>query len=741
MAKYPNILCRVNAIKPKFVVRYVEHFPKKPMPAADFYKYVEDKESGFYSNNYKQAPLQWGLFYEENGICYPRFDHNITEKEAEHYIDRWLHNLVVPNPYCNLSQIEAPTNLVILICEYMKEHPEVEFIHDVAYGACKEKVKAVDILKATLEQSGLFRFERANVRHYKVTINKNVVVEDFENKDDLLKLIDYFKQIYDPIDDIIELPESVLGYSISIKDIPNMPHATEVFSFSNVFNYKIHFSENFNNIYKTYKDMTNSEYYHIFDSPELKFYQQIYYGAPGTGKSNAIKAMTAEGGMFTRDCTFRTTFHPDSDYASFVGAYKPISKKPQTKILDLNSLSKELGSQVNADDKSSFIAFGVKYYASFLNHGFDYKQLLCIDNNFDFINAEYIKAGVQIGKSLAKTETKIVYEFRPQAFLKAYIKAWKNPDKNVALVVEEINRGNCAQIFGDIFQLLDREKNGLSKYPIECDLEMQELLSEEFANDSEIFGAAITVELYADNKDNINNYYSAHYENAFDKIINGEILALPMNLSILATMNTSDQSLFPMDSAFKRRWEWIYEPIVEGKKEDGTSLGWKIEIDETHSVDWWKFLRKINAVIYSLTSSEDKQLGYFFCQPDEEDGVTISKNLFVGKVVFYLWNEIFKDYAFEHDVCKKENKSETLYFADFYEGKSIVRQSSLEIFFEHLDENQPKLDGKDVKLIEEIVKKTPETHTPTNAANGGDQTPAVDNPEQTEETPTENQEA
>ena len=367
----------------------------------------------------------------------------------------------------------------------------------------------------------------------------------------------------------------------------------------------------------------NSMFPHIHVNKKSKndMIQKIYYGAPGTGKSNEIKNLTGENGgdiKFEKDCTFRTTFHPDSDYASFVGAYKPYWDKKQNKI---------------------------------------------------------------------------VYGFRPQAFLKAYIKAWKNPDKNVALVVEEINRGNCAQIFGDIFQLLDREKNGLSKYPIESDVEMQEFLAEEFS-------PIISDELYADGKDSINNYYSAHYDDAFGKIKNGEILALPMNLSILATMNTSDQSLFPMDSAFKRRWEWIYEPIVEGTdKNTSNALDWKIEIDNNRPVDWWKFLQKINAVIYSLTSSEDKQLGYFFCQPDK-DGKTISQKLFVGKVIFYLWNEIFKDYVYDHPVCKKDEK-DTLYFADFYESKDNINSHSLEIFFKNLDENQPKIKGQDVKLIEE----------------------------------------
>ena len=91
MARYPNILCRVNAIKPEFIVRYVENFPKEPLPSAQFYEYVERRMPGFHSRNYKQAPLQWGLYYEENNYCYPRFNQNISLNEARQYIDVWLH--------------------------------------------------------------------------------------------------------------------------------------------------------------------------------------------------------------------------------------------------------------------------------------------------------------------------------------------------------------------------------------------------------------------------------------------------------------------------------------------------------------------------------------------------------------------------------------------------------------------------------------------------------------------------
>lgn len=356
--------------------------------------------------------------------------------------------------------------------------------------------------------------------------------------------------------------------------------------------------------------------------------QRIYYGAPGTGKSNEIKLMTGNG-TFSKNYTFRTTFHPDSDYSSFVGTYKPIW------------------------------------------------------------NGE-----------------KIIYVFRPQSFLRAYIEAWKHPEHNVALVIEEINRGNCAQIFGDIFQLLDRERTGLSKYPIEADIDMQNYLKGEFANIDSIYNE--------DQIKDIDKYYANHYDTAFEDIKNGIILTLPKNLSLLATMNTSDQSLFPMDSAFKRRWEWQYMPIVEGVIEKGVKLNWKIKLDNKYKyIDWWQFLKRINAIISDLTTSEDKQLGYFFCQPndfvnsnheaDEKEDLITAK-YFVDKVIFYLWNDVFKDYAFDAKCCKSSDDKEVL-FAEFYneDGKTI-NVKTLKYFFETL------VKEGESSLVEEIV--TPSITTP-----------------------------
>lgn len=378
----------------------------------------------------------------------------------------------------------------------------------------------------------------------------------------------------------------------------------------------------------------------------IKPLQKIYYGAPGTGKSNEIKLLTGEGkdGIhFSKDFTFRTTFHPDSDYSSFVGAYKPIW------------------------------------------------------------NGE-----------------RIIYDFRPQAFLKAYIAAWTNPNQNVALVIEEINRGNCAQIFGDIFQLLDRGVNGLSKYPIDTDIDMRNYLLNVFTGGIDGFQP-----IDENFKDVINDYYCKHYENAFDKIKEGKILSLPMNMSILCTMNTSDQSLFPMDSAFKRRWNWEYMPIINAGKD------WKIKIDNTHElIDWWEFLRRINIVVSDLTTSEDKQLGYFFCQPDEfieeQDGAIphdaelnlISAKQFVDKVIFYLWNDVFKDYAFDAPCCKDIDGKEVL-FAKFYNADNkSVNITTLTHFFESLKTDNEESLVKE-KTSNLYIKKGADVNSKQLSANDG----------------------
>ena len=291
--------------------------------------------------------------------------------------------------------------------------------------------------------------------------------------------------------------------------------------------------------------------------------QIIYYGAPGTGKSHEVREIIGE--ETNQPNVFRTTFHPDTDYASFVGCYKP-SMRPTT-------------------------------------------------------SAE---------KTLTGKEEEIVYTFVPQVFTDAYVYAYKHPAETTYLVLEEINRGNCAQIFGDLFQLLDR-KDGVSEYKIKADNDLAKYLVAQLGEESE-------------------------------GIKDGK-LCLPANLSILATMNTSDQSLFPMDSAFKRRWEWEYVPI--NYSADILSGSFDITIGEK-VYSWVEFIQSVNKHIFDLTQSEDKQMGNFFIKH------SVDESEFKSKVMFYLWYEVLRDETGNNKYFFRQNtpdgKDSTPFtFKDLYE--------------------------------------------------------------------------
>lgn len=281
----------------------------------------------------------------------------------------------------------------------------------------------------------------------------------------------------------------------------------------------------------------------------------IYYGSPGTGKSHTADIIT--NGKEVQ----KVTFHPDYDYHSFVGGYKPT-----------------------------------------------------MDGD------------------------KIAYKFVPQIFTKIYVQAWKNliSDEEIKpfyLQIEEINRGNCAEIFGDLFQLLDRKVDGSSKYQIAVEEELKKYL------------------LSADG-------FGGEHEG----IKNNE-LRFPSNLKIIATMNTSDQSLFPMDSAFKRRWDWEYVPIDY----NCTKSNFYIKLDNGKEFKWLDFLKKVNKEIFDTTNSQDKQIGNWFINAEHTDNI-ISEKTFLNKVIFYLWNDVFKD---EEKTIFKLNETENITYSSFFENGTL----------------------------------------------------------------------
>lgn len=408
------------------------------------------------------------------------------------------------------------------------------------------------------------------------------------------------------------------GENKFIKEL-EVANGANINSFSDEIKSKIH---NQNGILV---EITDKEYNEIFleminslsvskkvKTPSLDYpLQKIYFGAPGTGKSHEINMLCA------KHENYRTTFHPDTDYASFVGSYKPITE---------------------------------------------------LVPRYTYMGAQAIAVKDEEGKPII--DTKISYRYVFQSFLKAYVAAWKEQmnevPKPVFLIIEEINRGNCAQIFGDIFQLLDRNAAGFSDYPIVADDDRAKELKREFA------------ELSIVNSEGINNLYEGG-KDVVGSVLKGEKLLLPNNMFIWATMNTSDQSLFPIDSAFKRRWDWKYVKIKDADEK------YKISFSNGHEYDWWAFVDTINKRIEGgEIQQEDKKLGYFFVKAKEQsDKKIITAEAFLSKVIFYLYNDVFKDFGFEEDFFKDSN-GEIMTFASYFNDNGDVNECQVEQFIKNL---------------------------------------------------------
>lgn len=296
----------------------------------------------------------------------------------------------------------------------------------------------------------------------------------------------------------------------------------------------------------------------VLDKKKLKLgdnvkdkYNRILFGAPGTGKSHKLNKDIEENQDRLVDKYTRVTFHPNYTYAQFVGSYKPVSEMAE-KVLDNGTVIKQ------------------------------------------------------------KT---ISYKFVPGPFLKVLIKALKDETIPQLLVIEEINRANPAAVFGDVFQLLDRNSNGKSCYTISMSEEMQSYVEEEL-------GIKID-ELY-----------------------------IPSNMYIWASMNSADQGVYPMDSAFKRRWSFEYIGIDENEDEligKGYEYIYLKNSKNTYGRYKWNTVRKtINKELRSGRKiNEDKLLGPFFLSETELSKSNLKNNeefdnIFKSKVLMYLYEDIVK---------------------------------------------------------------------------------------------------
>lgn len=352
---------------------------------------------------------------------------------------------------------------------------------------------------------------------------------------------------------------------------------------------------------------------------------RIIFGAPGTGKSFLLNKEARESNF--AEIT-RVTFHPDYSYSQFVGTYKPAMVKSESKVTDENvrKIIEILQDKTKTAQEKYDLLYDKFKSESDLTRLPVLVGLYCDEtfttrkqdgtttannNSVEINHGKAIRPYVNL-KSQNDSE-EISYKYVPGPFLRTLVAALKsgksgNP-QNYLLIVEEINRAKVAAVFGDMFQLLDRNANGESDYEIQTSEDMRNYLAEQLGGNS----------------------------------YNYKALKLPNNFYIWATMNSTDQGVFPMDTAFKRRWNFEYIGINDN--ENGVS-SYEIPINKSKKVNWNDLRKAINSKLISLNVNEDKLLGpYFISENDLKNAMGKPEDfikLFKSKVLMYLFEDAAK---------------------------------------------------------------------------------------------------
>lgn len=371
-----------------------------------------------------------------------------------------------------------------------------------------------------------------------------------------------------------------------------------------------------------------------YESPFSR--NRILFGAPGTGKSFTINRDRVELlGVGNEDDYERVTFHPDYSYANFVGTYKPVMVDDSAEIISL-ATEKEVLAVLTDETKTAQEKYD-QLYERFKGDGLTRLPLLlglytdesfktrkadgsaaASDNSVERNHGRAIRPYVNLSKP-TNGKKDISYEYVPGPFMRMYVKALKNSRtdniKPFLLIIEEINRANVAAVFGDIFQLLDRGDDFVSEYPIQATEDIKKYLVKELGG----------------NPDDYNK------------------IKIPDNMFIWATMNSADQGVFPMDTAFKRRWDFTYLGIDDNDEQlrgKYVTIGSK----EQQRIEWNELRKAINEFLAESKINEDKQLGPYFISKSivvpKDGGTEIDSkkfcDAFKNKVLMYLFDDAAK---------------------------------------------------------------------------------------------------
>lgn len=282
--------------------------------------------------------------------------------------------------------------------------------------------------------------------------------------------------------------------------------------------------------------------------------------------------------------------------------------------------------EITADNKlaDNFLLYGVpgcgksfyveKHYESKVEEGFTIRVVFHPDYTYSDFVGQVMPILKTIPNEQGEDEKKLQYEFVPGPFTQILHTAYLEPEKQCLLIIEELNRGNAPAIFGEIFQLLDRNDNGESKYGI--------------------YNADIAKYAYTD---------LTKYDGWQEEAVAKESIKLPPNLTIVATMNTSDQNVFTMDTAFQRRWQMKHIPNrFTGESLDEKTINHVAKHLPNSEISWGAFAQTVNRKMHTANlgfgGTEDKSLGVYFATDNDLDDA----ERFAEKVLKYLWDDAFK---------------------------------------------------------------------------------------------------
>lgn len=595
-------ICRWRNATPETVCEIIEALPKREMSEEEFREVMSKSNFGsdFFHTPYQLA-CQLALYYiDDNHIYHPRFSENITKEAADKYLHYWFRLYYIPNPYTKkgFDNLSKPQYFEKTLFESLQKRNVSTDFSDLLNKTFKDEIGELDILK---------------------------------------NLINRYS-------DLLEIENNKI--SIKIKDAENMEinvDRNDRESFFNSFNKK---------------------------SSEIPYpHDRIIFGAPGTGKSFRLKKESTENSFFSE--ITRVTFHPDYSYSQFVGTYKPTMIKADNKQEDENT--RQIIQVLQNKTSSSQEKYNILYdkfkennltllpflLGLYTDDAFSTRKkdgsATADDNNAERNHGKAIRSYVNLKSENDGEE--ISYKYIPGPFLRTLVNALKsnrlNETKNYLLIIEEINRARVSAVFGDMFQLLDRNEYGESEYEIQTSEDMRNFLTEQLGG----------------NKDDY------------------QTIRLPNNFYIWATMNSADQGVFPMDTAFKRRWNFEYIGIDEN--ESGVSA-YEIPISRIvnekkiiKKVNWNKLRQAINKKLICLNVNEDKLLGpYFIGEKDLKSAMQNQEdfiNLFKSKVLMYLFEDAAKmkrnffncDKYIYSEICKEFDKKgiEVFNFSDDEKGE------------------------------------------------------------------------